>query len=212
LPLAKIAHVCFQTDGWGDAGFYQDEGVRRIELHQGFCPDWHVEPLNVTDEEIAAYAGDVVFVGSTYTARRRALVAELKRYPGFRKFGSPEGDLWGRPFAIAMRHSKIVVGDNYTNDVGGYWSDRVYLALACGAFFVTADVPGLQAEFVHGLDLMVWKDFHQLHRIIRSYLEPGTDKYRRAIAGRGQAGTLRSHSYNHRVADFVRELSRVAEG
>lgn len=204
VPLARQAAVCFQTDGWGDAEKYRDLGINRIELHQGACTtSWHAPVKDPTPIELERYSADVTFVGSEYTPARKELVRELSRY-NFKKWGAPEREIWGRPFSIAMQHSKIVVGANYTDKISGYWSDRVYLALACGAVFLASRVEGLDREFVHGEHLSTWGSIAELHAQINFLLDsPGT-RARMAKAGRKEV--LARHSYKHRIAALIGHL------
>lgn len=205
MPLAKLADVCFQTDGWGDAEYYRCFGINRVELHQGaMVDDWHKPVEDAVPEEIAKWAGDVVFVGTTYTDQRLKLTQELSRYQGFKKWGKPEPECWGRPFAIAMQHSKVVVGDNFTNAVGGYWSDRVYLALACGACFLGSRVAGMDREFTDGAHLGTWGTMDELHFKIEDLL--AQPALRAVRSGIGRTEVLRAHSYKHRIAKMMEVL------
>lgn len=207
LPLARQAAVCFQTDGYGEAAQYRDLGINRIELHQGaMTTSWHRPVTDVTAIERERYSCDVTFAGSEYTPARRELVRELSRY-NFKKWGAPEREIWGRPFSIAMGRSKIVVGDNYTNLCPGYFSDRVYLALACGAVFLGSRVEGMEREFQPGKHLMTWGSLDELHSQIEFLLN--SPLTRKSIARAGRREVLRRHSYKHRIAAMIGHLEKL---
>lgn len=204
LPLAKVSDICFQTDGKDDA-FYSDNGIKRVELHQGADPLLHDYPINPSSH--LDLASDVIFIGSSYTERRRDLLMCLDRFKGFRKWGVPERQVWGNEFASACYLSRIVVGDNFVNDVPGYWSDRVYLTLACGGFFLTAYVEGMEDVFENHRHLVWWKTFDELQGFITHYM--AHESQRRAIALEGYNLVHEKHTYDHRIIQMTKELNRL---
>lgn len=206
-PRAKECDMVFMTDGMDADRFYENAGIRRVELHQGCVPGLH-EPLQDVEGlpyPLTAYSADIAFIGKTYTARRRELVYMLERLPyRFRKWGEPSSDVWGKEFAAACSMSKIVVGDNFVNDVPGYWSDRVYLSLGCGAFFMTAYVPGLEREFENHKHLVWWNDFDDLVKQVEYYLPREAE--RKMIARQGCRLVHQEHTYDRRIQKLTREL------
>ena len=42
---------------------------------------------------------------------------------------------------------KVVIGDNYRNDIPGYWSTRNYIVPGAGGMLLTSYVPGLEHQF-----------------------------------------------------------------
>lgn len=172
-PLAKVADACFQTDGHtggpGDSSMIADAAeIDRFELHQGIDPYFH-RRIVPTPAEQEMYGAKLAFAGSTYTKRRAELVRHLERYSHFKKWGEPELPLWGRRFQAMCASTDIVIGDNFTNEVPGYWSDRCYLTLGCGGFFLTAYVEGLEKEFEDGVHLAWWQNFAEMHEKIGYY-------------------------------------------
>lgn len=210
-PIAAEADIAFQTDGVDANGFYRKAGINRVELHQGCVPVLHDMPHHWAEGSIrhgaSTFGVDVAFMGSMYTARRHRLANELARYPGFRKWGDDGLQLWGREFAATCYLSKIVIGDNFVNDVLGYWSDRVYLTLGCGGFFLTAYVPGIEREFENHRHLVWWKDWDELHKLIEYYLP--REGERRAIALEGYRLVHREHTYDRRIQKMTEELGKL---
>lgn len=200
-PLARVADVCFQTDGYDPVGY---SGILRRELHQGIVPGLHELPrFEFPDWEPA----DLTFIGSNYTARRHELIDRLDHapdFPTFEKWGEPGPQVWGDQFANVAHYSKIVVGDNFVNDVPGYWSDRVYLTLGCGGFFLTAYVPGLEYEFENHKQLVWWNTWDELRDLIRHYLP--RESARKKIALNGYRTVHVRDTYDLRVAQMCRVL------
>lgn len=204
--LAKEADICFQTDGYADNEKYEGARIRRVELHQGFVPGLHDIPKS--GQNHGNLHSDVTFIGSEYTERRHELVRVLSSKDwDFAKWGDPHTQVWGADFAEAVYFSKIVVGDNFVNDVPGYWSDRVYLTLACGGFFLTAYVEGLEKEFQHHKDLVWYHDFKELEDLIRFYLP--REALRRRIALNGYRMVQAGHSYDRRIKRFTDALENL---
>lgn len=210
FPLAKASDLCFQTDGTDDDGTYANEGIRRIELHQAAEPDIHnryVGPFSEDDRR--RYTADVAFFGSLYTPKRKQLDQHLRRVYGsrYRLWGGGEGfehGLWNEEFRKAVALTKVVVGDNYTCDVPGYWSDRVYLTLGCGGFFLTSYVRGLEKVFDTGRHLATWTDFNSLQAAIERYL--GDDSERLGIAAAGYSFVRDKHTYDNRIEVFLEKV------
>jgi spore maturation protein CgeB len=210
MPLATEADISFQTDGTDADKFYAFHGINRVELHQGCVPGLHGLPradFRPIRYGLSTYGVDLAFIGSSYTQRRQSLFDELARYKGFRKWGEPGHQLWGNEFAAVCHLSKIVIGDNFVNNVPGYWSDRVYLTLACGGFFLAAYVPGLENEFENHRHLVWWHDFEGLHKLIEYYLPREAE--RRAIAVEGQRLVHREHTYDRRIQRMTEELEKL---
>lgn len=209
-PLAQMADVCFQTDGYGENDAYLKDGINRIELHQGCVPGLHEVPAtgNTADSE---FGSTLAFIGSNYTQRRHSLVYALETIGvlkgGFCKWGEPGEQVWGHEFAAAVYYSSIVVGDNFVNDVAGYWSDRVYLTLACGGFFLTAYVPGLENRFTNHEHLVWWESFDELESLIDYYLP--REAKRKAIALNGRRKVMAYDTYDRRIQQLTAELERL---
>lgn len=205
-PLAQVADMCFQTDG--PNGGFEYNGIARRELHQGIVPGLHELPRY----EFPGWTPtDLAFVGSNYTERRHMLIERLASapdYPSFQHWGEPGPQVWGDQFANVAHYSKIVVGDNFVNNVPGYWSDRVYLTLGCGGFFLTAYVPGLEYEFANHKDLVWWNTWDELRDLIRHYLH--RESARKKIALSGYRLVHGRDTYDQRVADMCRALENLA--
>jgi len=206
-PLAPLADICFQTDGLDHDGWYEDNKVNRVELHQGIAPQ-HDLPRDITEEDLTKWDYDVVFMGSLYTPRRKKLHKALEDLGvKYKHFGSPEPELWGADFAKACYFSKIVIGDNYINDIPGYWSDRNYLSMGCGAFLITAHVPFIERSFALGRHLVTYQAIDDLKKHIEYYLP--REGERRLIALEGYRHVHQYHTYDKRIEVFNHHLRRL---
>jgi hypothetical protein len=203
LPMARMSDLCFMTDGTDPEGFYASRGINRVELHQ--AADYQHRPIDRV--EVTA---DVAFMGSLYTNRRVKLHEVLESLgAAYRYYGSggTAQEVWGEDFARVCCGAKIIVGDNFVNDVPGYWSDRVYLSLGCGGFFLTAYVPGLEKEFENGKHLVWWNDFDELRGLIAYYLPK--PKERERIAKAGHRLVMEKHTWDARMRVFNEELVKL---
>ncbi len=206
-PLAPMADVAFQTDGIDHDGWYEDNKVNRVELHQAAAPQ-HDLPTDFTQEDLDKWECDVMFMGSLYTDRRK----KLNKYLGglgvnYKHYGHPGKELWGSDFAKACYFSKIVVGDNYTNTIPGYWSDRSYLTLGCGAFLITAHVPFIERFFGISHHLETYETMDDLKVHIEYYLP--REANRKLIALEGYRHVRKHHTYDNRIKVFNTHLRKL---
>ena len=206
-PMAPLADICFQTDGLDHDGYYEDNKVNRVELHQAAAPQ-HDLPRALTEEDLGNWEYDVVFMGSLYHDRRNKLHKYLQGLGvNYKHFGHPEEELWGSDFAKACYFSKIVIGDNYINTIPGYWSDRSYLALGCGAFLITAHVPFIERSFAVGRHLITYEAIDDLKTLIEYYLLRESE--RKLIALEGYRHVHQHHTYDKRIEVFNSHLRRL---
>ena len=212
FPQAQLADVCFQTDGIDLSYTYTANRIHRVELHQAIDKDTHfqhTEPL--TDEEHAKYACDVAFFGSLYTDKRKIMNQLLTTKYGkdYKVWGAKgfEKGLWNEEFRKAVSVSKIIIGDNFVCDVPGYWSDRVYLTLGCGGFFLTSNVPLLEKKFEIGTHLDVWNNFAELLQKIDYYL--ANKEKREAIRKEGIKFVQKHHTYDIRIQELLSKLKEL---
>lgn len=205
-PMAPLADLCFQTDGTDHDGWYEDNKVNRVELHQAAAPQ-HDLPLGTsfTEEDLDKWEYDVVFMGSLYHDRRKKLHKYLEGLGvKYKHFGAPEEELWGADFAKACYFSKIIIGDNYINTIPGYWSDRSYLTLGCGAFLITANVPFIEKSFGVGYHLETYNSINDLKHHIEYYLP--REGRRKLMALAGYRHVRKYHTYDKRIEVFNSHL------
>ncbi|HEX7473339.1 MAG TPA: glycosyltransferase, partial [Candidatus Limnocylindrales bacterium] len=81
----------------------------------------------------------------------------------------------------------------------GFFSNRLYDALASGAFVVSDHVPGIEEEFDNGLVTYRRKD--ELIAVLDRYL--ADPEARRDVARRGRAAVLSRHTFGHRAETIL---------
>lgn len=99
--------------------------------------------------------------------------------------------------------AEIVLNDHWGDmrDLG-IISNRIYDALACGAFVVSDSVPGIEAEFDGAV--ATYETREELLAIIARFLNDPSA--RAAAAARGRAAVLARHTFEIRIARMLAEL------
>jgi spore maturation protein CgeB len=105
--------------------------------------------------------------------------------------------------------SKIVLGLNQDHDNAYYFSNRLFLTLACRGFHLIRYVAGTEELFEDGKHLAWFHDKQECLDKIDYYLEHEDERLEIAAAGR-QVVT-ESHRYQDRVADILKILAGTAE-
>jgi glycosyltransferase involved in cell wall biosynthesis len=180
---------------------------------------------------------DILFLGNGYSEKRQILYKELMKHVKFLEYD--DGDktgLYGTPITVGVygsgwpnaehdctydfergaalyRRCKIAIGDNQFPDAEGFVSNRLFQALAAGAFLLHQRVPGLEAltGLRDGEHYVAWDTFEDLHRLIAYYLDPAHEAERVKIAAAGEAFTHERHSFRARVRELFRDLLPLAK-
>lgn len=160
---------------------------------------------------------DVLFLGNGYSNNRLQLARNLRILE--RKLGITVGiyGSWDKSImsegqnlynfdegAALYEKCKIAIGDNqWGNEAVGFVSNRLFQAMAAGAFMLHQRVPGL--EELLGLkdkvDLSFWDDFDDLEKKIQFWLEH--ERFRKAVAASGKRKVHLYHSFDHRVKELL---------
>ena len=111
--------------------------------------------------------------------------------------------------AALYRRCKIAIGDNQYGDKG-FVSNRLFEALANGAFLLHQTIPGLEelTGLVDGVHYVSWGDYDDLRAQARTYL--ADDAARRRIAAAGEAFVRAHHSFDARVQELFTLIERGA--
>ncbi|HEX7950160.1 MAG TPA: glycosyltransferase [Candidatus Limnocylindrales bacterium] len=121
----------------------------------------------------------------------------------FRGSWIPNQDLH-RYYAAA----EIVLNDHWADMRDeGFISNRIYDALASGAFVLSDEVRGLAAEFDGGV--ATWHDVESLRAAVAQWLPDRAA--RRAMADRGRRAVLERHTFDQRVAMLLETIDRLTE-
>lgn len=159
-----------------------------------------------------APAHDVLFVGNSRNVRRK-VIDDLLPSPF-------DVAIYGLNWAAAGVEPKHVKGEYIPNDVlhryysaarivladhwddmrrEGFLSNRLYDALASGAFVVSDDVVGIQEEFQGAV--VTYRDAEDLAEKVRHFLEEEAE--RRMLAERGRRIVLERHTFAHRTNEIL---------
>lgn len=193
LPNLKLFDLVFSTDGF-DSSRWDERGIPRRYLPQAAPVESLLSPCD------CRY--DVSFVGSVYTPERQRLLEQLRQDFRVNHYnGKPR--IWGEQLANCYLSGHVALGENFRNDIPGYWSSRVYLALATGCFLVTPRVEGLDRFYTNGKHLVAYdgNSYQDLAATLRHWI-PLEDE-RRRIGLAGYKHTMEHHTYANRVRELV---------
>jgi hypothetical protein len=161
---------------------------------------------------------DVSFVGSLsamHSCRIHFLEGLCRRTPGVLQLWAPtldhlpkdsplrlsyRGPAWGRDANKIVAESKIHL--NVHHDSAGEYADniRMYEATGLGAMLLTDRKKNLPAIFDVGTEVLDFETVEEGHDRIDLALRNGEE--RKAIASRGQARTMKDHTYLRRMEEF----------
>lgn len=185
---------------------YADEGIKAAYWQVAFEP---------VDDLPAVASHDVVFQANAYSKSRqvlgnmlRAMGLNVGLYGSSWKFASGQTTYNFAASAALYRNAKIAVGDNQYSDQRGFVSNRLFEALANGAFLLHQHVPGLGelTGLVEGLHYVEWTDLTDLQQKIRYYLNPKHAAERKRIAEAGEAFVRANHSFEERVRELFERI------
>lgn len=220
-PILSIArHVDLQlTVNASVIDEYTKHGIRAAYWQVAWEP---VDEDHLIQSIPAVARHDVVFLGNAYTPIRKALGDTLQSMPGVNVglygFGwrFPSGDtLYNFTAGAALyRNARIAIGDNQYANERGFVSNRVFEALAHGAFLLHQRVEGLEAltGLQDGVHYVAWDGIEDLQRRIKHWLQPKNEAKRRQIAEAGMAFVREQHNFDARVRQLFNELLPMLEG
>lgn len=198
FPVLKHFDLVLSTDGSNNRA-YTNAGIRRRWLLQAVNPKWYY-PLGEMEPQ-----REVGFIGGGYGARPK-MFRELRRHFDFEAFGQ-NGQYRGESHSKICATSKIMVATNAVNNIPGYWSNRVYLHLACGAFVLHPNVPGMEKYFKDGEHLVYYNHSGELVEKIKYWLKHEDE--RKEIARQGCELVHKSHTWDSRMGTFWRQVNAL---
>jgi len=208
--LALLEHVDLQLTV--NASSLEDYARRGIKAAYW---QWAFETVDTPLPDVKAH--DVLFLGNAYSPQRKALVTVLReatRNAGIygRGYSNASGyTLYDYATGAALyRKSKIAIGDNQFPEMRGFFSNRLFEALANGAFLLHQRVEGMEElmGLQDGAHYVVWHDFEDLRAKLGYWLQPAQNEARKAIAAAGEAYIREHHNFDVRVRqlfEIIRE-------
>jgi hypothetical protein len=175
------------------------------------CADASLRPVPVKK----AFASDVAFIGSgNDPARANFLLKIAKKYDlkvwgrGWEEWrkqlnwsGRP---VEGKNFAAVCSSAKIILGVNparYTADSGNTTSDRTWMTILAGGFFLGHGTPELKRMLREGDHCAWYKDADSCIAQIAYYLENGAQRER--VRREGQGFVRQYHTFDQRIHNLL---------
>lgn len=110
-----------------------------------------------------------------------------------------------RGYCLICNGAKIVLGADFTSAVEGYWSNRLWLTLGCGGFFLTRYVRGMDNFFENRKHLVWYHNERECLELAGEYLSK--PQARKKIALAGYHLVHQHHTYHHFVERVIRLIS-----
>ncbi|GLR85454.1 CgeB family protein [Bradyrhizobium iriomotense] len=164
---------------------------------------------------------DVSFVGAIsadHQQRVAQLEAVARRYD-LKLFGSGlhtlpassplhrcyQGEVWGVEMYQALRASRITLNSHIDQAGREAGNMRLFEATGVGTFLLTDFKDNLHTLFDPDREVAVWRSVDECSALIERYLRD--DQARTTIAAAGQARTLATHTFRHRVGTILQLAS-----
>ena len=229
-PYVRAADV-FITMSEGLVNEFRNYNPRVFFLTQAFAPSFF-RIREITSGDIQAYSTEITFVGNLgskpqYLYRRTFLQSVLKN--GFKlkwwgprlprslstiplilgKLGRSYGGrfVWGEEHAKIARLSKIYLGLDAMPHVRKSMSERLYIAVGCGAFYMCRHVDGIEDVLEPGKEIITFQNEDEMIDMIRYYLR--NDDLRKKIAEAGKKRVLKEHTYEIRMRQMIGIIENV---
>jgi hypothetical protein len=161
------------------------------------------------------FASDVAFIGSGHDAARAKFLLKVAAKYDLKVWG-PEWEEWRKPlhwsgrsvegkeFAAVCASSKIILGVNpsgYTGNAGNTTSDRTWMTIIAGGFFLGHGTPELQHMLHDGEHCAWYKDIDSCLAQCTNYLL--NSHARERIRREGQAFVRQYHTFDQRIRNLL---------
>lgn len=203
--------VCVASEPFASA-LRERTGTPVVVLHQATDPAlFHPDP-GLPEREL-------VFVGNSRGVRRKVLDDLLPTRRDLAIYGSGWDGLVDRS-RVAAEHvpndalrrvyssAAIVLADHWPDmREHGFASNRLYDAVACGAFVISDAVAGVEERFAGAVE--TYETREQLQALVERYLSDPEERRARAAAGR--AAVLAGHTFEHRIDALLRAIPPASD-
>lgn len=203
--IGRLARTFFVT---GFEKEWRDNGLEAVFLPA--AGDAGIRPV----PHDVRFASDIAFIGTGYDPDRARLLLDVASRFDLRVWG-PGWDQWreplqwtgrsveGRDFAAVCSSAKITLGINPARAAGGqdYTSDRTWMVMLAGAFYLAERTPGVAAMLAEGEHCA----FHSgpascIEQCERYLSSPGE---RNEIRLAGEEFVRAHHTYDQRIANIL---------
>jgi spore maturation protein CgeB len=195
---------CFLATNKGLLNRYQKLGITNPIYFVGACDRYD---HRIRFPILPHWKSDIAFIGQARAGEPRVLLTRSlaqrfkvkvygKNWPAFGirptlKTVTPRG------YALVCSGAKIILGADITDKVEGYWSNRLWLTLGCGGFFLTHYVHGMETYFENKRHLVWYHNQQECRDLVEEYL--AKPRERRKIALSGYRLVHQHHTFHHFV-------------
>jgi len=197
---------------------YKKAGIANPIYFIGAC-DRHDH--RVRHPVLPIWKSDIAFIGQARADESRVVLIRklVKRFnvkvygKNWQAFGIKPTlkTVTPRRYGLVCRGAKIILGADITNKVEGYWSNRLWLTLGCGGFFLTAYVRGMENFFENKRHLVWYHSETECWSLAEEYL--AKPDIRRKIARQGYHLVHEHHTFHHfverAISLYTQRRSRV---
>jgi len=204
----------FMATNKGLLADYKKAGIANPIYVSGAC-DRHDHRLR--HPVLPVWKSDIAFIGQARADESRVVLIRklVKRFnvkvygKNWLAFGIKPTlkTVTPRRYGLVCRGAKIILGADITNKVEGYWSNRLWLTLGCGGFFLTAYVRGMENFFENKRHLVWYHSETECLSLAEEYL--AKPDIRRKIARQGYHLVHEHHTFHHFVQ---RAISLYTQG
>jgi len=224
LRLARKVDFFF-TMAQGLVEGFRKAGVSKVAwLSQGFAPSFF-EPGEISARDRAFYGSSVASVGNLsahpdYIGRRRSLVRILREGFDLKWWGpsparklrnlpfllSPLGRAYGGRFVYGSEYAKVTslsrifLAFDRAPHIRNSMSQRLYMAVGCGAFYLCEYVEGIEEVLEPGEEIETFSGEEEMVDKIRFFIP--REEARRKIAQQGKQRVLAQYTYRHRFLEM----------
>jgi hypothetical protein len=175
------------------------------------CADANIRPVPPKK----TFASDIAFVGTGYDPTRANFLLKIANKFDLKVWGRGWQE-WRKPlnwggipvegedFAAVCSSAKIILGVNparYTEDSGNTTSDRTWMTIIAGGFFLGQGTPELMQMLREGDHCAWYKDVDSCIAQCRYYLGNGAQRER--IRREGQAFVRQHHTFDQRIRNLL---------
>jgi spore maturation protein CgeB len=175
------------------------------------CADAAIKPVTPKKK----FASDVAFIGTGYDPSRANFLLKIAKKHDLKVWGRGWEEwrkplnwsgrsVTGKDFAAVCSSSKILLGVNparYTGDSGNTTSDRTWMVILAGGFFLGHGTPELKHMLREGDHCAWYKDVDSCISQVGYYLENSAARER--IRREGQVFVRQYHTFDQRIDNLL---------
>jgi hypothetical protein len=194
----------FLSTNKGLIGAYRRAGVVNPIYFVGACDRYDHRPRRPL---LPVWKSDIAFIGRARPHEARvALTRKLSTRFNVKVYGQNWSEfglkatlktVTPRRYGLICAGAKIVLGADITSKVEGYWSNRLWLTLGCGGFFLAPYVKGMENFFENKKHLVWYHHEQDCLNLAEYYLPRPRERHKIALAGHRLVHE--HHTYHHFV-------------